>query len=425
VVVLREGRVFDGCREAFAGGLSLGAPARQALRDAPRAVQVPFDQLNAEPVARAFWDRCLQHTPYIEPRELHQVFLALPTPGQKLTPALRAEADRLAAEAATHGFVAFAGVASSKLVARAAALFCKEGWLLWRPGMPARATVPETVRYVEPGAEAQFLASLPISYLPAPSDMARRLNRLGLKSIGEAARIPEGEWHRQLGPAGRQVALWSRGFDNEPVKPCYPPRTLEHRVAFTPDVQDRDLLEQCLNRAATALSRRLEGAGEGCQQVELTLERGSGPPVQVIRTLAKLQQSPYPIRQALQTLLAEALAQAGPGVEAGPEAEALAEPAGGPAWDGAVSALTAILGLIGPMPWQQMDLWDDGGRSEREERLERALALLQERFPSRMVGLGPRQDRSWREQMLTFNDPYRTGFSAGLSAGWAPGAPGP
>jgi hypothetical protein len=59
------------------------------------------------------------------------------------------------------------------------------------------------------------------------------------------------------------------------------------------------------------------------------------------------------------------------------------------------------------MPWQQLDLWDDSGRREREERLERALSLLHERFPARMVGLGPRGDVSFKEQMLQFVDPYR------------------
>ncbi|HWI60213.1 MAG TPA: hypothetical protein VNT75_00100 [Symbiobacteriaceae bacterium] len=399
VVILRDGRVFDGCREAFSSGLVLGAPARQVLRDAPRAVCLELADVDASGHARGWWDRCLSRTPYIEPLELHQLYLSLPAPDSCLTAAIRSEAAELVAAAGEYGFVAFAGIAPSKLVARAAALACKEGWLLRRPGMAGRNNgTPPTTAFVQPGEEERFLAPLPVEYLPGPPEIRRRLNRLGLKTIGEAALISENEWVRQLGALGRQVHQWSRGLDAEPVRPCYPARTLERRVEFAEEVRDRDHLEAVISRHAAVLARQLEGKGEGCQLAALTLERADGPPLTAERTLAKLQQGVYPLAQALRTLLSELLGRATEGCDT---------PADG--WDRGVpvTALTVTLGLIGPMPWQQMDLWDDSGRREREERLERALTLLHERFPARMVGLGPRGDLSWKEQMLQFVDPYR------------------
>ena len=80
IVVLRGGRVFDGCREAFAAGLQLGSPARQVLRDVPGAAVVEWADVDATARARAFWDRCLAHTPYVEPVEPHQALLGLPLP---------------------------------------------------------------------------------------------------------------------------------------------------------------------------------------------------------------------------------------------------------------------------------------------------------------------------------------------------------
>ncbi len=383
-VILKDGQVFDGCRQAFVDGLVLGAPARQAMRDAPRALQIELGQVDAAARARTWWDRCLAHTPYIEPLELHQAYLALPAPGSELTQAIRSEVSALLDAAAAQGFVAFAGVAPTKLVARAAALACKEGWLLRRPGAPARAAAPEVAAFVRPGEEERFLSSLPISYLPAPPDVKRRLLRLGLRSIGEAARIPEGEWLRQLGPQGRQLSLWSRGIDPEQVKPCYPPRSLERRVQFQPEVRDRDHLEAVIGRSAALLAKRLEAKGEGCQEVSLQLELPEGPPLKATRTLAKLQQAVYPLQQALRTLLG--------GLIQG---------------EITVTALQVEFSLIGPMPWQQLDLWDDQAKRERDERLQRALTLLHERFPVRVVGVGPNEEVSFKEQMLGFNDPYR------------------
>lgn len=388
-VVLRDGRVVDGSKEAFTAGLVLGSPARRVLRDVPQAVCVEQDQLEVKPIAHAWWDRCLAHTPYLEPVEPHQLFFVLPVPGESVTASLRTEVAQLQQIAAGYGFVAFAGVGSSRLVARAAAQSCKAGWLLQRPGRSGGGR-PATAAFVPPGQEAHFLAGLPIGYLPAPPAVLQRLQRLGMRQIGEVARVSEAEWVRQLGPVGRQVAGWSRGIDPEPVRPCYPPRALTHREAFTPELRSHDCLEKVVNKWAAVLSRQLVDRGEGCQQVALTLELASGVQVETIRTLPKLQQAPYPIQQALQRLLQQAAASGAGGVQAP-----------------AVSAAAVSLSLIGPMPWQQLNLWDDSGQSQREERLQQALLLLQERFPSRMVGLGPRQAPSWRERMLQFADPFR------------------
>lgn len=390
VVVIREGRVADGCRDAFISGLVLGAPARQAMRDAPRAVLVAWEQLDATPAATAWWERSLQYTPYVEPALPHQLFLALPSPGQAVAPALKAEVAVLHAVAGEAGFAAFTGVAPSRLLARAAALACRERWLQRRPGQLGFAEPAAQLAFVLPGEEARFLAPLPVAFLPAAPEAQRRLARLGIRTVGEVARIGESEWVRQLGPLGRQLSQWSQGIDPEPVKPAYPPRTLERRVEFTSEVQDRDHLEQVVTRHAASLVRQLADKGEGCQQASLLLEQAGGPPLHLSRTLAKLQQSPYPVQQALRTLLEQALAGA----------------TGIP-----VTAVTVSVGLIGPMDWQQLDLWDDSGRSEREERLQRALSLLHERFPARIVGIGPRADVSFREQMLRFSDPYRWAVS--------------
>lgn len=395
LVVIREGRVFDGCRDAFAAGLLLGSPAQQVLRDVPRAVQVDWTDLDASQAARAWWDQCLGHTPYIEPVEPHRIFLALPSPEAGVSRALKNELNELVEKAAAHGFVAFAGLASSRLVARAAALACKEGYLLHRPGqrphgLPGEAGAGargERAIIVPLGEEERFLAPLPIRYLPVPPDVKRRLARLGLGTIGEAARVPEAEWARQLGPQGRQVSLFSRGIDPEPVRPAYPPRRLTRRLSFSAELRDRDQLERELHRAAQPLLQQLDRRGEGCQLVAVVLELAGGEVRQAERTLPKLQQAAFPIQQGLQLLLQQLL------TELGVEPEA--------------TAITAEVGLIGPMPWQQMELWDDRIIRERQERVERALALLHERFPRRVIGLGPRTETSWREQMLQYADPYR------------------
>lgn len=383
IAILRDGRVYDGDRSAFTAGLVLGSPARQLQRDVPGAVAVDWGQIDASPLSRQWWDGCLAHTPFLEPLSPHQAVLALPFPTGELGSQVHQEVELLRTSAGRHGFVGFAGVGPNKLTAQAAARRCRDAWLNWRPGRKESGR-PEPSLFVPQGGEAAFLASLPVSYLPLAPDVARRVGRLGLRTIGDAARVSEGELVRQIGGYGRQIWLWSRGIDSEQVKPLYPPRRLERRLPFRTEARGSDGVERSLLRLANSMARELESAGDGCQQVGLVLERLDGEPLRGSRVLPHLVSKAFPLQQALLSLLRELLRT-----------------------EMAISALSVEVSLIGQMPVQQLSLWDERANREREERLEKAIGLLRERFPVRSVRLGSERSCTWREQMLTFHDPYR------------------
>lgn len=391
--VVRDDVVWDGCRLAFERGLQRGAPARQARRDCPDAVLLPYEAAEYDQAAQDWWNACLRFTPWVEPVAPHQVFLSLPiatetaplrpvgTVGMQALPsALRAEVGQLLAEGGSRGGVTFVGAAPSKLVARAAAERVQAGWF-----RRERSRL-EPVVVVYPGEEPRFLSPLsPGALWLAPLAVRRRLERLGLRSIGEIAAVPEPELIRQLGPMGRQVAAWARGVDQEPVRPLWPPREEVERFAFGGGEEGADGLERAVTMLAGRLAKRLAARHEGCLQVSLTLEQEGEAPKRLARTLPKLQQEAYPLQQALLGLLQRAAA-------------------------GSVSAVTAGIGQIGPMPWKQADLWDGregSAAAQRREQLERALLALNERFPARVVGLGPRTQTPRRESMLQLVDPYR------------------
>src|SRR5450759_772533 len=79
------------------------------------------------------------------------------------------------------------GIATSKLAARIAA------------GLPDSPTV------VPEGEEGQFLGPLPLSRLAPAIEIAKMLERWGIRSIGEFARLPEGEVASRLGELGREL----------------------------------------------------------------------------------------------------------------------------------------------------------------------------------------------------------------------------
>jgi protein ImuB len=146
-----------------------------------------------------------------------------------------------------------AGIAASKLAARVA------------------AELPKSPTIVAAGTEAEFLSPLPLTRLTPELDAASTLQRWGLTSIGELARLPEGEIASRLGELGRELHHAARGLDPRPLIPrALPPEFREGMDLEWPLVA----LEPFLFIAGAALdrlSKRLEIQGFACKRIELTM----------------------------------------------------------------------------------------------------------------------------------------------------------
>ena len=120
------------------------------------------------------------------------------------TRALRALARDMIRAAERAGLPARVGVAASKLAARIAA------------GLPDSPTI------VLPGGESAFLAPLPLERLAPEMEIAATLDRWGLRSIGDLAKLPEGEVASRLGEIGRELHASANGLDPRPLEPYVP-----------------------------------------------------------------------------------------------------------------------------------------------------------------------------------------------------------
>ena len=152
------------------------------------------------------------------------------------------------------GLPARAGVAASKLSARVAA------------GLPESPTV------VPEGEEARFLAPLPLEKLAPQMEIAATLERWGLHSIGDLAKLPEGEVASRLGEIGRALHLSARGIDPQPLEPWVPPPSFTEGMDLEWPLAS---LEPFLFLAHAALERllaRLESRALSCTRLEATLK---------------------------------------------------------------------------------------------------------------------------------------------------------
>lgn len=164
----------------------------------------------------------------------------------------------LAAAAERAGLAARVGIAAGKLAARVAA-----ETVSFRDGSPAVV--------VAAGGEAEFLAPLPLGRLAPELALAETLERWGVRSVGELARLPAAEVASRLGPAGERLHAVARGRDPRPLVPRRPPPAFREGLALEwPVVQLEPLL--FVGRATLErLCARLEACGLGCARLELEL----------------------------------------------------------------------------------------------------------------------------------------------------------
>ena len=151
------------------------------------------------------------------------------------------------------GLPARVGVAASKLAARVA------------------AELPQSPTVVPPGEEASFLAPLPLARLSPELEAAAMLQRFGLASIGDLARLPENEIASRLGEIGRELHFAARGIDPRPLIPrALPPEFREGMELEWPLVSLQPFLF-IAHAALDRLSKRMEYRGFACKRIEVTL----------------------------------------------------------------------------------------------------------------------------------------------------------
>lgn len=250
-------RVCAATRLARRAGIQPGLTLTQARARLPKLIARTRDGECERAAQEALLDVAESFSPRVEDAGEGLAFLDVwglerhypgDSPELELGRALAREVERRA------GLPVRVGIASSKLAARVAA---------GQPGSPI---------VVATASEAEFLAPLPLARLTPQSETLATLERWGVHSVGELARLPKNEVLSRLGTAGQKLHAIARGQDPEPLVPrAKPPVFREGMVLEWPLVT----LEPFLFVARDALERiaeRMTSQGLGCQCLELSLE---------------------------------------------------------------------------------------------------------------------------------------------------------
>ena len=143
------------------------------------------------------------------------------------------------------------GVAASKFVAWVAA------------SLAGQFTADERTMVVPPGEEATFLAPLPLETLSLPLRDRLALQRLGVRTLGEFARLPANAVQHRYGAAGSHAHRLAQGLDDAPLRPRPPRPAARVELTFDWEETELDRLVFALKILSDQLAVRLASLTDG------------------------------------------------------------------------------------------------------------------------------------------------------------------
>jgi DNA polymerase-4 len=240
---VRRGVVASCSYEARPFGIQSAMPMAEAMRRCPHAVIVPHRMERYAEASRQFFAILGDFSPEVEGLSLDEAFLDV-TGSERLLGDGRAIGEAIKKRVRGElSLVASVGVAPIKLAAKIASDIDK----------------PDGLRVVTPDGLLAFLHALPVTRLWGVGAATREiLASMGLATIGDVARYPEGALVARLGAVtGQHLAALARGDDPRPVVSEHEPVTIGHQETFDEDIDDKGELAVILLDQADRVAARL------------------------------------------------------------------------------------------------------------------------------------------------------------------------
>ena len=298
--------IWQVSERAYESGVRPGQIVSQAVSLCTSLTLLEPDPAHYDAAADTMLEVLTELTPIVEPAGRGRVFLGIDglerlsgPPNQQIDRALSLlfQVSPAPLVAATR-----AGVAPGKFGAWVAAASAQSG----RPVIVSESGL------------ISFLADCPISSLPIDSIVSHRLERLGIRTLGQLRRLPELALVAQFGEDGRNALAWSTGCRIDPVRPWHKPQSIRVSLDFPNPVGLTgplyrvvdQLVERALGRscrkgrsvAAVRMSAYLDGGGSWV--IERVLREPTSDRERIAAILrAKMENSPP--THAIETLTLE------------------------------------------------------------------------------------------------------------------------
>ena len=333
-------------------GIRSAMPMARALRLCPQLIIVSSRHRIYSEVSKQVMARLNKLTPLVEQISIDEAFLDISDINEspeRLARGLQAGIrDEL-------GLPCSIGIASNKLVAKIATEVGKKAA---KGGSP-----PFALTIVPAGEEAAFLASLPAEMLwgVGPKTSAR-LNELGIHTIGDIAKWPEGELIHLFGENGRELSRHAKGLDDRPIVTERETKSISQEETFVRDVRDDKSLEKTLREQAAEVARQLRKNDLAGTTIKLKIRWPDFTTLTRQMTLSQPTDQSEEISKVALDLM-RAVRKSGQ----------------------AVRLIGVGMSGLGP-PIRQLSLWDSG--SEKSRRLQEVVDALKEKYGAKVIHRG-------------------------------------
>jgi len=333
-------------------GVRSAMPMVRAIRLCPQLIIVSSRHRIYSEVSKQVMARLNKLTPLVEQISIDEAFLDI----SDINESPERLARRLQAGIRDElGLPCSIGIASNKLVAKIATEVGKKAA---KSGAP-----PFALTIVPAGEEAAFLTPLPAEMLwgVGPKTSAR-LNELGIHTIGDIAKWPEGELIRLFGENGRELSRHAKGIDDRPIVTERETKSISQEETFARDVRDDKSLEKTLREQAAEVARQLRNNNLAGTTIKLKLRWPDFTTLTRQSTLSQPTDQGEEISKVALDLM-KAVRKSG-------------QP---------VRLIGVGVSGLGP-PIHQLSLWDSG--SEKSRRLQEAVDALKEKYGDKVIHRG-------------------------------------
>ncbi len=291
-----RGVVSTASYEARRYGIYSGMPLAWARRRCPQAVFLRGDFARYSEVSRGFHAILGDYTPLVEATGLDESYLDLRGRAPMASIPLHAAQEIRRRVWEELSITASVGIATCKTVAKVASDLAK----------------PDGLQLVPPGQEAAFLAPLPVRRLPGIGPCAeRKLERLGVRRIGQLAELPDRQLRTLFGRHGPLLRLRARGIDPTPVAAeSAPPKSVSREGTFAHDVADATALRSVLRSYCESVGAELREAARRGRTVTLKLRYDDFTTITRSLTLVRPTHSDEVLFRAASGLLEKAMESA-------------------------------------------------------------------------------------------------------------------
>jgi DNA polymerase-4 len=256
-----RGVVSAASYEARKFGVHSALPLRTAAKLCPHAIFVNGHPERYRECSEKVYNVLTAFSPQVEMASIDEAYLDMTGTARLHGPPLQAAHKlhlRMKEETRLNCSI---GIGSSRLIAKVSSAQAKPNGVLW----------------IVPGQEPKFLAPLDVREIPGVGKvMESHLHKLGIKNVGDLAKLEESELEQRFGKWGLALAGKARGedaggwFDSE-VGADTEAKSISHEHTYNEDTADLAQLEGTLMRLSEMVGRRLREAKLHARTIQLKL----------------------------------------------------------------------------------------------------------------------------------------------------------